>query len=317
MYFWLIPIIILLLVIAFFALSHYGFKRAIARGRELNIYDRTSLKGTSWDQFYEPIMEGIRWIHEQEAEEIWQTSYDGLHLHARLLKHPEAEGTVIMFHGYRTNADVDFSAAAHIYYGCKNNLLLIDQRACGKSEGDYIGFGVLERHDAKLWADYVADRFGLQHRIILSGLSMGASTVLMALSLPLPKSVCGIVADSAFSSPRDIILNVIKSSFHINGKLLIAGIDFWARKKAGYALDEMSTITAVTGNTIPILFAHGTKDSRVPLDMTLQAADRTAGETILLITEGGEHGLSYLLDHERYVPALKDLCSRKVSRCIV
>ena len=139
---------------------------------------------------------------------------------------------------------------------------------------------------------------------------MGASTVLMALSLPLPETACGIVADSAFSSPRDIILNEIKSSFHINGKLLVTGINFWCRKKAGYALDEMSTFTAVDGNTIPILFAHGTKDSRVPLAMTLKAVKRTAGETIVLVTEGGGHGLSYLLDHERYVQALQDLCSR-------
>jgi pimeloyl-ACP methyl ester carboxylesterase len=175
----------------------------------------------------------------------------------------------------------------------------------------YIGFGVLERHDANLWAHYIARRFGPAHRIILSGLSMGASTVLMALSLPLPENVCGIVADSAFSSPFDIIQNEIHTSFHISGKRIVRGIDFWCRRKAGYALDELSTLDAVKGTTIPILFAHCTADTRVPVSMTLKAAECAAGETILLITEGGAHGCSYVLDNERYIPALQDLCSRK------
>ena len=44
---------------------------AICRGHELNIADREALKGTSWDQYYEEIQEGIEWINRQEAEDIF------------------------------------------------------------------------------------------------------------------------------------------------------------------------------------------------------------------------------------------------------
>mgnify|MGYP000532667008 FL=1 len=85
-----------------------------------------------------------------------------------------------MFHGYRTHPEVDFSASSHVYYECGNRIVHIDQRAAGESEGKYIGFGVLESRDCCLWAQYIAKRFGPDQKIILAGLSMGASTVLMA-----------------------------------------------------------------------------------------------------------------------------------------
>lgn len=58
--------------------------RLSARGHELNITDREALKGTSWDQYYEEIQEGIEWINRQEAEDIFIRSEDGFKLHGRL-----------------------------------------------------------------------------------------------------------------------------------------------------------------------------------------------------------------------------------------
>lgn len=65
---------------------------AICRGHELNITDRETLKGTSWDQYYEEIQEGIEWINRQEAEDIFIRSEDGLKLHGRLMDQPGAKG---------------------------------------------------------------------------------------------------------------------------------------------------------------------------------------------------------------------------------
>lgn len=309
---WEITLIIIAVLFcgAWFGIGFLGFRIAIGRGRELDIYNREALKGTSWDLYYDVIMDGIQWVHEHPAEDIDITSeYDGIPLHGRLIRHPDAEGCVIMFHGYRTCADVDFGAACPVYYGCRNDLLLVDERACGKSGGRYIGFGVLERYDAKSWADYICERFGKDRRIIFAGLSMGASTALMALSLQLPGNVCGIVADSAFSSPYDIIRSTIHRNFHLGGRGITAAIGFWCRLLAGYSLKEMSVPEAIHGTRISILFAHGTADSRVPVQMTYCAAKQTAGQTILIITEGSEHGTGFLADHERYVEAIQKICS--------
>ena len=58
-------------ILRWMVIGYVGFRTAICRGHELNIADREALKGTSWDQYYEEIQEGIEWINRQEAEDIF------------------------------------------------------------------------------------------------------------------------------------------------------------------------------------------------------------------------------------------------------
>ena len=240
-----------------------------------------------------------------------------------------AKGTVLMFHGYRTHPEVDFSASSHVYYECGNRIVHIDQRAAGESEGKYIGFGVLESRDCCLWAQYIANRFGTDQKIILAGLSMGASTVLMAtahhedrrvrincspeepmeVSMTLPKNVTGIVADSAFSSPYDIIKKRIRTTYHCNGRLLTIAIGIWSRMLAHYSLKELSVPDVMKHNTIPVLLVHGTEDSNVPVEMTVKIAENCQAPKQVLLVKGAEHGTGYLVDNEAYKKALQEFCS--------
>lgn len=322
-------IIVAVIILGWLGIGYVGFRTAICRGHELNINDRGALKGTAWDQYYDEIQEGIAWINQQAAEDIYIQSEDGLKLHARLMDQPGAKGTVLMFHGYRTHPEVDFSASSHVYYECGNRIVHIDERAAGESEGKYIGFGVLESRDCCLWAQYIAKRFGTDQKIILAGLSMGASTVLMATAhhadkmvqissdsetpmkvcLKLPENVTGIVADSAFSSPYDIIKKRIHTTYHCKGTVLTAAIGIWSRILAHYSLKELSVPEVMKNNHIPVLLVHGTADSNVPVEMTIKAAENCRAPKKLLLVEGAEHGTGYLVDNETYKQALREFCS--------
>lgn len=325
----IICIIVAVILLGWIGIGYVGFKTAICRGHELDINDREALKGTAWDQYYDEIQEGIVWISQQEAEDIYIQSEDGLKLHARLMDQSGAKGTVLMFHGYRTHPEVDFSASSYVYYECGNRIVHIDQRAAGESEGKYIGFGVLESRDCCLWAQYIANRFGTDQKIILAGLSMGASTVLMAtahhedrrvrincspeepmeVSMTLPKNVTGIVADSAFSSPYDIIKKRIRTTYHCNGRLLTIAIGIWSRMLAHYSLKELSVPDVMKHNTIPVLLVHGTEDSNVPVEMTVKIAENCQAPKQVLLVKGAEHGTGYLVDNEAYKKALQEFCS--------
>lgn len=325
----IICIIVAVILLGWIGIGYVGFKTAICRGHELDINDREALKGTAWDQYYDEIQEGIVWISQQEAEDIYIQSEDGLKLHARLMDQSGAKGTVLMFHGYRTHPEVDFSASSHVYYECGNRIVHIDQRAAGESEGKYIGFGVLESRDCCLWAQYIANRFGTDQKIILAGLSMGASTVLMAtahhedrrvrincspeepmeVSMTLPKNVTGIVADSAFSSPYDIIKKRIRTTYHCKGRLLTIAIGIWSRMLAHYSLKELSVPDVMKHNTIPVLLVHGTEDSNVPVEMTVKIAENCQAPKQVLLVKGAEHGTGYLVDNEAYKKALQEFCS--------
>lgn len=306
-------LILLIIIIVFFLLwltiGYVGFRVAICRGHELDIDDRESLKGTSWDLYYDEIQEGIAWIKSHEMESVEIKSEDGLALRGRLIKNPNAKGTVLMFHGYRTHPEVDFSASSHVYYESGNHILLIDQRASGQSEGKYIGFGVLESRDCKRWTEYIQKRFGSDKDIIIAGLSMGASTVLMAAGLDLPENVIGIVADSAFSSPGEIIQKKVSQSYHCKGKMIVIAIGIWSRLLAGYSLKEVSVLETMKNNRIPVFFIHGKSDSLVPVEMTVKAAEICPVPKKVLLVENAEHGTGYLVENEMYKNMLREFCS--------
>ena len=93
-----------------------------------------------------------------------------------------------MMHGFRSNPIHDFSCAFKFYYDKGFNLFVPDQRAHGKSQGKFITYGVKERVDAKCWVDYINTLVD-NGEIYMTGVSMGATTVLMATELSLPQNV--------------------------------------------------------------------------------------------------------------------------------
>ena len=293
-------ILVIVIMAAWFGMGYVGFRAAILRGHELNIRDRDSYRGTSWDKYHDEIMEGIEWIESHERERVEIVSEDGLRLVGRLTLNPGAKGIVLMFHGYRTHPEIDFSASSHVYYNAGNHILHIDQRASGESEGKYIGFGVLESRDCRQWCEYAVQRFGADIKIYLGGLSMGASTVLMAAGRNLPENVSGIVADSAFSSPAEIIQKKIHQSYKIKGLLLTMSIGVFSRLLAHYSLRELSIPEIMEMNTIPVFFVHGKADSLVPVEMTERAAEACRAPKQVLFVDGAEHGTGYLEDNDNY-----------------
>ena len=62
--------------------------------------------------------------------------------------------------GYTSRGLNDYPSRARFYMGCGLGVLTVDERAHGDSEGTYIGFGCLDRLDAKKWMEYMAGRLG-------------------------------------------------------------------------------------------------------------------------------------------------------------
>ena len=180
----------------------------------------------------------------------------------------------------------------------ETNLLLVDQRAHGKSGGKTITFGVLERFDVLTWAEEVVRRFGAETEILLSGVSMGAASVLMASSLPLPANVRGILADCPYSSPKGIIEKVV-SDHHLPGWGVYPFVRLGARLFGGFDSSAASAIGAVGEAKVPILLAHGEEDTFVPCGMSREIAAAKASVRFFTYP-GADHGLSYFSDPVRY-----------------
>lgn len=238
-------------------------------------------------------------------EDVFITSFDGLRLHAKFYAASERKAPVqIMFHGYKSSAERDFCGGLREGIDGGFNVLLVDQRAHGESEGKYLTFGVNERFDCLSWASYAAERFGNDVKIYLYGISMGASTVLMASALPLPKSVSGIVADCGYTSPKAIICSVLRDH-HVPAAPVYAVARLGARLFCGFDLDSASAPDALRRSHIPVLFIHGDDDRFVPCRMSRENFEASAAEhKKLLIVHNAGHGLSYMLDRPAYLSSL-------------
>ncbi len=265
-----------------------------------------TLSRSRWGRYSSFILPGCQWLASQPVQPLRVVSYDGKVLYGRFVPCENAKGTILLFHGYRSSHVIDFSAVLAYYHSLGLNLLICDQRAHGQSGGRFIAFGVKERYDVVSWVTYISMMLGEDHPLFLGGLSMGATTVLMASNLEFPGNVRGIIADCGFTSPGDIIRHLLQTHYHLPAKAAAAFLNVFTRIFAGFGLDQWSTVEAVKHTALPVLFLHGLADHFVPAFMTDAAYAACASAKTLVEVPGADHGLSYLTDMPRCQAALRE-----------
>ena len=287
----------------------YFYRRTMKRGNA-KVERTIKMSGTDWSQ-YAPMMEKRKaFMMAQAHEDVYQTSFDGLRLHATyfpaLEEYANKRKVAICFHGYTSQGMSDYIGLSDYYLKRGYAMLLPDARAHGESEGEYIGFGCLDRKDALVWINWVIQELGEDVGIVRHGTSMGGATVLMASGLELPGQVKGIVSDCAFTSPKEVFTHVLHSMYHLPAFPAIPGADILNRRLAGYGMDECNAKREVAKAKVPILFIHGTKDTFVPYHMCREIYDCCASPKKILEVEGAAHAESYYKDTESYERALDD-----------
>ena len=252
----------------------------------------------------------IRRMAAEPCERVSITSRDGLKLRGRLYLRGGPEAPVdLCFHGWRATGLRDFSGGGLFLLGERHNVLLVDQRAQGDSEGRTMTFGVMERWDCLAWLEFIQNRPELRGPVTLYGVSMGAATVLLTSALPLPGNVRCIIADSPYSSPA-AILGKVSRDMGLPEKPALAMMRFGAALFGGFSFDGVNCMEAVKHTRVPILLIHGEEDRFVPLEMSREIAAANP-EMIRLVTfPGAGHGLSYLTDTERYQHEVSEFCRR-------
>lgn len=286
----------------------YFYGRTMKRGRAKT--ERTmKMAGTDWNQ-YMPLIEGRKEaMMERPHNDVWQTSFDGLKLYATYFPAQDQQGRqklVICFHGYTSQGMSDYIGLSDYYQKRGFAMLLPDARAHGASEGEYIGFGCLDRQDALGWVRWAVEELGEETEILLHGTSMGAATLLMLSGLSLPEQVKGIVSDCGFTSPKEVFTHVLHSMYHLPAFPLIPGADLVNRKLAGYGMDECNAKREVEKAEVPILFIHGGNDTFVPCSMCDEIYEHCGSKKRKLIIEGAAHAESYYKDMESYEEALTE-----------
>ena len=257
------------------------------------------LSGEAYRQVQEEIFRCTGIMENADCETVEIRSHDGLRLAGRYYHTDDSAPLQIMFHGYRSHASRDCSGGYMLAKKMGLNVLVVDQRAHRQSAGRTISFGILERKDCLSWIRYAQERFGKDKPIVLSGLSMGAATVLMAASLPLPEQVVAIMADCPYASPGGIIRKVCRDLKYPD-KWIYPLIRLSARIYGGFSLEECSAKDAVAQTNLPILLIHGENDTFVPCEMSRDIYEHCRSHAQLHTFPNAGHGLCYMTDPVRY-----------------
>ena len=276
---------IAIVLTTFYALTNYTFNKVVNEAKNSRI--RASQA--------DPLEKYLK-------DDVELVSKDNLKLRGTyipyLRKTAEAEKTIILIHGYTATsesmADLITPFLSHGW-----NVLLIDQRGHGKSEGQYASFGYHEKGDLDLWVNWVRDRSEKKHQVIgLLGISMGAGTVLEYAGIN--KHVNFIIADCPYSDLEELLKYQIREIRNIPAYPLINALDLMLRIRVDFNIKAVSPLKTVRESEIPIMFIHGSEDRFVPTQMSKDLYAIKKGKKKLLIVEGASHANSYWTNKNLY-----------------
>ncbi len=245
------------------------------------------------------------WLREAPPwNPVAAVSDDGTHLVGRtMLVDPSSGRWVVLVHGYAGRWHEMILYARH-WAQQGYNLLLVEQRAHGRSAGRWRGLGYLERRDIVAWSKWLVSDGGPaapESRIVLHGHSMGGATVCLASAEPdLPDQVRSVVSDSAFASGWEACAHLLgDGGLPEHPTLELMRIAMLSHRD-GYDIARASVLNAVQCPGPPVLFVHGAQDSLVPVSTARRLYEAAARPKGLLVVAGAGHCQACLADPVGY-----------------
>ena len=307
----IVLIIICVLLVLFFLFLFYVYSKIFWMNKKekkrVQVFDVPFGK-----EHKDTVLANTKKLEEMDYQDVYVKSFDGKTLHGYYYHMNDNSPLEIGFHGYKGQAFRDFSGGALFALERGFNLLLVEERAHGTSGGATITFGIKERKDVLSWVNYANKELNKNHNpILLTGISMGAATVLMASNLDLPDNVKGIIADCPYSSPIEIISEVLRK-MKLSPKILYPFVCLSAFIFGHFRINEESAVNAVKSAKVPILLIHGENDNFVPFEMSKKLAV-SSNKIEFHGFPNADHGCSYLEDTNRYIEIVNNFINRILS----
>lgn len=285
-YIYIVLIIIALLIIAYFALGVFFFnysinpifsKRKLFKGRPTKLASDNAIK----------------WFAKVSKTEVYINSFDNIRLHAYKIS-ALSNKYVIISHGY-TNEGLDMLDYAKHYSELNYNVLLIDHRAHGKSDGKYSTMGMLESKDVLSWINYIIGE-DKKSKIILHGISMGAYTIMLTTTKKdLPKNVLCAIEDCGFYSIYKQFYHQLKHEGH-KPKIIISAANIFYIFILKVSVYKSNILNDLKKVKIPMLFIHGGKDKFVTREYLEEIYNSYGGKKEKLIIDNAKHMQSMKTD---------------------
>ncbi len=306
---------IIILIVVIILLIYLGFSYRVFRLFFVRQSEKTKIERDTPDNpFWLAEQESIQYLSTLQLEDIYIISKDGLKLHSYFIKaKKESKRVVLIVHGYTSNG-LAMGIIARNYYERDFNVLLVDQRAHGESEGKYVGFSYLDSEDLFLWLGRVEAMFNNDCCIVIHGESHGAATVMSVFRFAVSSNLKLLIEDSGFGNGYQMLLETGKSHGVTFGKLMRSGVGLWCRLLAHYSLKKLRADIYIQNATIPGIFIHGEKDNfilRYHFD-DLYAVYKGEKEKYLL--ENCNHALGRYQAPDQYKRIINDAIDKYIEK---
>ena len=250
----------------------------------------------------------LGWWDKVKFVKVSTVSFDGLKLVGHFHE-ANSNKTVIVFHGFGGSYR-EMQQYVKWFYEKNFNVLAVDMRAHGDSEGSCIGYGWLDRKDVVSWVKFVNEKKP-EDKILLFGLSMGASSVCMASGEKGLDNVVGIISDCAFANANkeiDHIMHKRKIPFKIIKKHAFS----YTKRLYGFDMMQADAVKQVRNTKVPILFIHGQEDDFVPVenvDILYNATPSNLREKV--VVPDAKHAMSYSTFGVMYERRVNDFLEKR------
>ncbi len=283
--------VLLLIAFTIYWISEWGY-RSITKGKKLTLdecFQLSERRGLfSRTKF-----------NELTKQKIVVENQDGLKLHGYYIEtDPNANKVVLLLHGY-TRAFPMSMQFAELYTNKGFNILAIDQRAHGESEGTYTSYGYYEKYDIDTWIEWIRNNVGMNTTIGLHGISLGGGTALEYLHIN--QFVKFVIADCPYSDLAELIRYQIRYRYKAPNFIFYYTIGFLIKLYAQFRLSDVRPIAAVAKSELPILFIHGNRDRFIPTYMSKNLYEaKQKGLKRLWIAENAGHSDAYQRNRTQY-----------------
>lgn len=255
------------------------------------------LRPEPWGSLGRRLIEDEKWFHTLGPDELWMEK-NGIRLHSWYVS-GRKDRTVILIHGWKDNAERRMDSA-RFYYERGWNIFIPDLRSHGKSDGKYVGMGVIERSDIIDWITLLTERYG-RTEVLLDGISMGAATTCaLTGDFDLPVCVKAAISDSAYTSIWELVPSLMDPLPNFIRPLFRILTEIWCRIFAGYGFRQDEPVSKVRHSKTPTLFIHGEKDDFVPFYMGKKMYDACSAPKEYWAAPEAGHILAWWLNQEEY-----------------
>ena len=303
----LFSIIILLLIVLIIIANHFVNKLLIKTNKKL--FER---KETSKEESEEKkrIKEERRIWFESYQKDVYTISNDNLKLHAHLINN-NSNVYVIIVHPYEARGSY-MKYFIEKFYNMGFNILAIDLRTHGESEGKIYSLGYLERLDVLAWIKYINDNYN-NVQIILYGISMGANAVVMCCNEDNTNNVKAIIEDAGFTNAYEQLKKRLDMAYKFSFLPIVEATSLMAKIRLGFSFEDIDVKKRAAMSKIPILFIHGDKDELVDYNMVNKLYDACSSEKEKLIIKDGHHISAVFSNEDLYWNTIKNFISKYIS----